>query len=146
MEHLTLREQFAVHREREDCAGCHMRIDPLGFALENYGPTGVWRDLYYNGRQVDSDGMLFNKHPFNNITDFKDAILTEKDRFARAFATHLLSFSLGRETGVADTASINQIIETIAEDDYRLKDLIKEVILSESFQHKSTHPEVAERF
>lgn len=144
MEHLTLREQFAVHRKREDCAGCHIRIDPLGFALENYGPTGVWRDLYENGREVDSDGMLFNKHSFNNITEFKDAILSEKDRFARAFATHLLSFSLGRETGVADTASINQIVESIAEDDYRLKDLIKEVVLSESFQHKSSHPEVAD--
>ena len=144
MEHLTLREQFAMHREREDCAGCHMRIDPLGFALENYGATGVWRDLYENGRQVDSRGTLFNKHPFKNIVEFKDAILAEKDRFARAFATHMLSFSLGRETGVADTASINQIVESIAKDDYRLKDLIKEVVLSESFHLKSTHPEVAD--
>ena len=139
MEHLTLREQFAMHREREDCAGCHMRIDPLGFALENYGPTGIWRDLYENGREVDSDGVLFNKHPFSDITEFKDAILSEKDRFARAFATHLLSFSLGREIGVADTASINQMVNTIAENDYRLRDLIKQVTFSESFHHKSNH-------
>ncbi|MDG2170767.1 MAG: DUF1592 domain-containing protein [Opitutales bacterium] len=138
---LTLRERFAAHRERVECAGCHKRIDALGFALENYGPTGKWRDLYDNAREVDSTGVLFNKHPFDDIVEFKDAILAEKDRFARAFATHLLSFSLGRETGVADTASINQMVEAINNDDYRMKALIKQVVLSESFQHKSTHPE-----
>ncbi len=140
MEHLTLREQFAIHREREDCAGCHKRIDPLGFALENYGPTGKWRDLYDNAREVDSTGVLFNKHRFENIVELKDAILAEKDRFAHAFATHLLSFSLGRETGVADTASINKIVEAMAEDDYRMKTLIKQIVLSDSFHHKSTGP------
>ena len=143
-ETMTLREQFAVHREREDCAGCHKRIDPLGFALENYGPTGKWRDHYENGREVDSAGVLFRKYPFTNIVDFKDAILAEKDRFTRAFATHLLSFSLGRETGVADSVSLSKIVEATKTDDYSLQTLIKQVVLSDSFHHKSTHPEVAE--
>ena len=50
---LTIRERFEEHRKREDCASCHNQIDPLGFALENYGPTGQWRDKYQNGRAVD---------------------------------------------------------------------------------------------
>ena len=136
MEHLTLREQFAVHREREDCAGCHKRIDPLGFALENYGPTGVWRDHYENGRTVDSEGLLFNKHAFSTITEFKDAILAEKDRFAEAFAAHLLSFSLGRETGLADAPSLTNIVNATQADNYKIQTLIKQVVLSDPFHHK----------
>lgn len=139
-ENLTLREQFAIHREREDCSGCHKRIDPLGFALENYGPTGKWREIYENGREVDSEGVLFRKYPFTNIVEFKDAILSEKDRFTRAFATHLLSFSLGRVTGVADSPSLSKIVEETKADDYSLLTLIKHVVLSDSFHHKSNSP------
>jgi hypothetical protein len=141
---LTLRERFTAHRDREECAGCHKRIDPLGFALENYGPTGVWRDHYENDREVDSAGVLFNKYPFNNIVEFKDAILSERDRFTRAFATHLLSFSLGRETAVADSVSLSKIVEETKANDYSLQTLIKQVVLSESFQHKSNSPELAD--
>jgi hypothetical protein len=143
-EKLTLREQFAVHREQEACAGCHKRIDPLGFALENYGPTGVWREQYDNGRDVDAEGVLFRKYPFTNIAEFKDAILQEKDRFTRAFATHLLSFSLGRETEVADSPSLTRIVEATKADDYSIHTLIREIVLSDSFHHKSTVSEVAD--
>ena len=83
---LTLRERLEAHRTQAECAGCHAKIDPLGFALENYGPTGVWRDVYENGRKVDSSGVLFGRREFGNIVEFKDAILAEPDRFARAFA------------------------------------------------------------
>jgi hypothetical protein len=140
VENLTLRERFAAHREREDCAGCHKRIDPLGFALENYGPTGIWRDHYENGRDVDSSGILYNKYPFTNIIEFKDAILAEKDRFARAFANHLLSFSLGRETSIADSPSLTEIVEETKAEDYQLKALIKQVAMSDSFKAKTTAP------
>ncbi|MCB1122858.1 MAG: DUF1592 domain-containing protein, partial [Verrucomicrobiae bacterium] len=137
---LPLREQFAIHREREDCAGCHKRIDPLGFALENYGPTGVWRDTYENGNRIDASGELFKKHPFTTIEEFKDAILAEKDRFTQAFATHLLSFALGRETGVADTTSISRIVAAVRADDYRIQSVLHQIVLSESFQQKSVSP------
>ena len=83
-EHLTLRERLSMHRERADCKGCHEQIDPLGFALENYDPIGVWRDKYENGRDVDMAGTLFRKHKFTDVVEFKDAILAEKDRFTRA--------------------------------------------------------------
>lgn len=81
-----MRERFEAHRSQPECAGCHINIDPLGFAFENYGPTGLWRDTYENGREVDSSGTLLREYPFQNILEFKDAILSEKDRFARAFA------------------------------------------------------------
>lgn len=134
---LTLRERFETHRTRPDCAGCHVRIDPLGFALENYGPTGIWRDKYANGRTVDSSGVLFKKHKFTDPVEFKDAILAEKDRFARGFAAHLLSFSLGREVGPADSPALDQIVAESAEAGYRLRSMIRQVALSEPFHFKS---------
>jgi hypothetical protein len=137
-EHLTLRERLALHRERADCKGCHEQIDPLGFALENYDPIGIWRDKYANDREVDMSGMLFRKHEFTNVIEFKDAILAEKDRFTRALAGHLLSFALARELGAADQFALDQIAEATAVADYKMKTLIKQVILSEPFLSKSS--------
>ncbi len=135
-EHLTLRERLALHRERADCRGCHEQIDPLGFALENYSPVGKWRKQYDNGREVDVSGKLFGKHEFQNIVEFKDAILQEETRFARAFAGHLLSFSLARELVPADEIALDEIVNSAAEDDYRLQALLKQVILSRPFLAK----------
>ncbi|MFK5923151.1 MAG: DUF1592 domain-containing protein [Verrucomicrobiota bacterium] len=134
---LTLRERLSAHRERADCAGCHEQIDPLGFALENYGPTGKWREVYENDRKVDMNGTLFRKHEFNDIVEFKDAVLAEKDRFVRGFAEHLLSFALAREVGVADGPALEKIAKATAADDYRIKSMIKHVVQSESFLQKS---------
>jgi len=133
-QNLTLRERLAAHRERADCAGCHEKIDPLGFALENFGPTGKWRDAYSNGRDVDMNGTLFRRSSFSNVVEFKDAILAEKDRFAKAFASHLLSFALARELTVADSPAIGQIAAESASRDYRMRAMIKAVVMSDPFR------------
>ena len=136
-ENLTIRERLAAHRDRPDCAGCHVKIDPLGFALENYGPTGLWRDKYSNGRDVDPGGTLFRKYEFKNIIEFKDAILAEKDRFTRAFAGHLLSFALGRGLVTADAPALDRIAAATIAKGYRMKALIREIALSEPFLQNS---------
>ncbi|MBA2116746.1 DUF1592 domain-containing protein [Bremerella alba] len=142
-EHLTLRERLALHRERADCRGCHEQIDPLGFALENYDPVGKWRVEYENGREVDVSGKLFGKHEFSNIIEFKDAILSEEQRFARAFAGHLLSFSLARELVPSDELALGAIVANAATDDFRMQALLKQVILSQPFLAKRSPAESA---
>ncbi|KAA5546323.1 DUF1592 domain-containing protein [Roseiconus nitratireducens] len=137
-EQLTLRERLSAHRERADCRGCHEQIDPLGFALENYNPIGVWRDSYQNGRDVDMSGVLFQKHAFGDVIEFKDAILAEKDRFARGFSGHVLSFALARRLDASDRAAVDLIAQETAADDYRIQTLIKHVVLSEPFRRKYT--------
>ncbi|MCH8921789.1 MAG: DUF1592 domain-containing protein [Planctomycetes bacterium] len=134
--HLTIRERFEAHRSRAECKGCHAKIDPLGFALENYGVTGKWRDRYENGRKVDASGVLFKKHKFENVVEFKDAILAEKDRFARGFAAHLLSFALGRKLSAADSPALDTIVRETAAAEYRMQPLIKQVVLSKPFLTK----------
>lgn len=130
---MTLRERLSAHRDFPACASCHEKIDPLGFALENYGPAGFWRDTYQNGLAVDATGVLFNKHTFSNPAEFKDAILAEKDRFNRAFAKHLLSFAIARKVGVTDTAALDKIAEASAKDGYKLRTLIRQVVHSDPF-------------
>ncbi|MEZ6088395.1 MAG: DUF1592 domain-containing protein [Pirellulaceae bacterium] len=131
---LTLRERLAAHRERSDCRGCHEQIDPLGFALENFDPVGKWREQYGNGTAIDPSGMLFREYPFSDVVEFKDAILTNRDRFCRAFASHLLSFALARELGPADEAAIDEIVHAAASDGYKMQTLIRQVILSKPFR------------
>ncbi len=137
-EGLTLREKLKQHIINPECAACHQRIDPLGFALENYDAVGRWRDTYRTGLPVDSSGKLFDEHEFRGAVGFKDAILAEKPRFARAFAGHLLSYALGRKLEIGDRPSLDRIVENSAKDDYRFRTMIREVVLSPSFRHFST--------
>ena len=144
-ESLTLRERLEQHRARADCRGCHEQIDPLGFALENFNPIGVWRDRYENGREVDMAGTLFRKHKFENVLEFKDAILAEKERFAEGLASHLLSFGLARQLTPADTAAVQSIVASTAADNYRIQTMIEQVVLSQPFR-SSAHPQSGKEF
>lgn len=136
-EDLTLRERLDAHREHESCKGCHAKIDPFGFALENYGPTGLWRDKYENGRDVDASGVLFRQHRFDNPVAFKDAILEEKERFVRALTEHLLSFALGREVAPADAAAVEKIVSSAASDNFAFHTILREIVASQPFLSKS---------
>jgi hypothetical protein len=137
-EGLTLRQRFSAHRERADCAGCHEKLDPLGFALENFDPVGRWRDDYESGLRVDSGGVLFRRHEFGDVVEFKDAILKEKERFVRALGGHLLTFALGRELAPADSPALDDIAEKVSTQEYRMKALIKAVVQSGPFLGKSS--------
>ena len=132
-ENLTMRERFAAHRDQEACAGCHREIDPLGFALENYDPVGHWRSTYENGREIDASGVMWRKHHFKNIEEFKAILLTEESRFATAFTRHLLSFALGRELLAVDRPEVAQIVAASSQSKYQLRDLIKLIATSDSF-------------
>jgi Protein of unknown function (DUF1588)/Protein of unknown function (DUF1592)/Protein of unknown function (DUF1585)/Protein of unknown function (DUF1595)/Concanavalin A-like lectin/glucanases superfamily/Protein of unknown function (DUF1587) len=127
---LTIREKFAAHRNNPSCASCHSRIDPLGFAMENFDITGRWRDSYENGKPVDSSGTLLRTYPFDNVVGFKQSLVKEDQRFARAFTSHLLRFALARELLPADSIMIDTIVSKTANADFRLRSLIREVALS----------------
>jgi len=138
LEKLTIRERLAAHRKRADCAGCHNKIDPLGFALENFGPTGVWRDKYENGRDVDVSNVLFNQHKFADFNEFKKLIVKQKPRFTRGFIAHLLSYALCRELGPADTPALDAMTAQAISGKDNLRAVLKAIALSEPFHHKNT--------
>jgi hypothetical protein len=129
---LTIREKFAAHRKNPSCAGCHSRIDPLGFAMESFDITGRWRDKYENGKAIDSSGTLLRKYPFDDVVGFKRSLAKEDQRFARAFTSHLLRFALARELLPADSITIDTIVSKTEKEDFRLRSLIREVARSAS--------------
>ena len=135
---LTIRERLAAHRRRADCAGCHNRIDPFGFALENYGPTGIWREKYENGRDVDVSGVLFNQFEFSTLVEFKRLIVQEKQRFIRAFVAHLLSYALGRELGTVDSPTLDEITRKAMAGEDQMRVVLKNIAMSDPFLHKNT--------
>lgn len=126
-EGLTVRQKLNQHSSDARCASCHVKIDPLGFALENYDLLGRWRDHYRTGLKVDASGQLFGKHEFTDVVGFKDAILAEKDLFAKAFVGHLLSYALGRELTLPDRIAVSEIAEASKGDGYRMRDVIKNI-------------------
>ena len=130
----TIRERFAAHRDNPSCAGCHSKLDPLGFALENFDITGRWRDKYDNGRTVDAAGTLLRKHEFANVLEFKDSLLHEHRRFAEAFTEHLLRFALARDLHPADSLTVDAVLERTADDHFKLRSIIRNVVLSPGFQ------------
>lgn len=133
-DHLSIRERFAAHREHPSCAGCHTKLDPLGFALENYDLAGRWRDRYESGRDVDAGGTLFRRRAFGDAVAFKGAIVAERERFVGAFTAHLLRFALGRELVPADRLEIEEILRRTAPGGHSIKAIIRAVVRSESFR------------
>ena len=101
--------------------------------MENFDLTGRWREKYRNGREVDSSGKLMRKHTYGGAIDFKDSLLKEKDRYAKAFVGHLLRYLTSKELQPGDSLEIERIAKKAKLHDYRMKSLIREVILSDAF-------------
>ena len=129
----TIREQLAMHRENAACASCHSRIDPYGFALENFNAIGVWRANYSKEHKIDSSGALPTGEKFTGVTDFRSLLIARHEQFARSLTEKLLIYALGREPAFTDRAVIDGIMKNLSAKNGGFKDLIRAVVLSESF-------------
>ncbi|MEE2937699.1 MAG: DUF1588 domain-containing protein [Planctomycetota bacterium] len=134
---LTLRQRLTEHQADRGCASCHAKIDPLGFALENYDAIGRWRDSYRTGLPIDSGGKLFGKVHFDGVVEFKDAILDHPDWFMRAFSEHLLAYALGRELTLTDKPAVDQILHRVASDHGQFSTVVHAITESYPFLHKT---------
>jgi hypothetical protein len=150
----TIREQLAKHRSVKECAGCHAKIDPPGFALENFDVIGGWRDNYRSvgkGDKVVLDGrtMRYKKGPavdaadalpdgrrFKNIDEYKQLLLRDKDQLARALAGKLVSYATGGTPSKSDQPEIDAIVAKIRPHDYGLRTLVQEIVQSKLFREK----------
>lgn len=152
----TLRELLNKHRDSVSCKACHQRIDPPGFALEAFNPIGGYRENYrsigkgkkvdkeINGRrvgyrigpEVDGSGKLFSGESFSGFREFRDLLVKNEDKLAKAFAEKLLTFSTGRELGFSDRDEIERIVAESKKSNHRIRDLIHLVVKSQIFQNK----------
>ena len=130
----SIRDQLRKHRDVESCNECHRKIDPLGFALENFDPIGRWRSHYSQRVPIDSSGKLAGGDPFEDVAQFKQLLMKQQDLFAKAFTEKLLAYALGRHVDAADRPDVDTILRETKDDGYQLRDLIKEVVLSKPFR------------
>jgi hypothetical protein len=131
---LTLRQRFEIHRQNKACALCHDRLDPLGFALENFNGIGAWRDRI-KGRPIDVSAKLPGGQKFYGLKGLRDTLRSKKARIVRALVRNLMVFALGRGTLPSDAAAIDSIVQKAAPD-YRLSDLIVSVVTTKAFQKR----------
>ena len=141
----TVRKRLEIHRELPQCARCHDKIDPLGFALENYNAAGQWRaqeGFGYKGRieandpVIDASSRMPDGREIDGIAGLQEALLAEDDRFLASLATHLATYALGRELGLADRPLVSGAVAELKDHDATLRHLIKLIVTSDAFNTK----------
>jgi mono/diheme cytochrome c family protein len=151
----TIREQLDKHRTNANCAACHAKIDPAGFALEAFDPIGglrdryrsngkgdeppekgktAWRVQYKLGPKVDASGELTDGRKFNGPNELNAILATDPSKLARAFVAHLSRYATGAEVSYADRAEIRRIVEDAKSSGFGLRSLIHGLASSNIFQ------------
>ena len=137
VEKKTIRGQLAAHSTNAACAACHRKIDPLGFAFENYDAIGRWRthEDTASGKgaspPVDASGELPDGRKFSGPDEFKRFLAADPERFAKAVVEKLATFALRRAMTIEDQAAIDAIVASAKADGYRLRSLVEAVATSD---------------
>ena len=133
----TLRDKLAAHARDVNCAACHAKIDPLGFAWDNYDAIGQWRTREKVPAGVGEDplvnpaGVLPDGRAFKDASEFKQRLLENRDKFARAFIEHLCTYGLRRALAFDDQEDLKAIQAEAKKGGYRMKDIVRAVAQSE---------------
>jgi hypothetical protein len=127
-----LRKALEKHRENAACASCHSRLDPLGFALENYDAVGKFRS------DADSSGVLPGGAPFRGASGLRRVLMERQDEFVECLAEKLLTYALGRGLEYYDLPAVRQIRRAAAVNDYRFSSLALAIADSVPFQMRRT--------
>ena len=141
----TVRKRLEIHRQLPQCARCHNKIDPLGFALENFNAAGEWRDqegFGYKGRvnrddpKIDASSKLPDGTEITGVDGLRTALRQKEDLFLKNLAGKLLTYALGRELGVADQPTIKAAVEHTKKNDYSMRSMLQFIVTSEVFGTK----------
>jgi hypothetical protein len=137
---LTMRERLAEHRKNPGCASCHARMDPLGFALENYDAIGKWRTVEATssngegGHPIDATGQLADGTTFDGAKGLRNALKGHHGEFVYTMTERLLTYALGRGVEAYDAPAIRQVVRDGARADYRFSALVLGIVRSLPFQ------------
>jgi mono/diheme cytochrome c family protein len=131
----SMRAQLEEHRKNAICASCHRRMDPLGFGLENFDAVGAWRDV--EGKfPIDASGQLPDGRTFKGPEELRGILSADRESFARAITSKLLTYGLGRGLERYDKRTVNQIAARLPKYDYKFSGLVLEIVNSLPFQSR----------
>jgi len=139
---LSLRERMEQHRANPVCASCHARMDPLGFALENFDATGQWR-AQENGKPVDSSAVLPDGTKFAGPAGLRNMLLSQPEALVTAVTEKLLMYGLGRGLEYYDAPAIRKIAREAAASNYGIQSLVVGIVKSTPFQMRRVEPGTA---
>jgi hypothetical protein len=136
VKNLTVRQRTELHRTNPVCANCHRILDPVGFGLENFDAIGRWRDRDSNGEPIDASGELPGGQRFSSPKDLKAILAGRIADVSRNLVEKLLAYALGRRLEGYDEIVVDDLMDEIARDGYRMRTVINAVITSYPFTHR----------
>jgi hypothetical protein len=141
----TVRKRLEIHRQLDQCARCHNKIDPLGFALENYNAAGEWREqegFGYKGRigrddpKIDASSEMIDGTKIVGVEGLQNAMLAREELFLKCLANKLFTYALGRELGLADQPEVKRAVQHMNANGQTIQSLIQHIVTSDVFQSK----------
>jgi mono/diheme cytochrome c family protein len=129
---LSMRAQMERHRASPSCAVCHVRMDPLGFSLENFDAIGRWRTRS-GGEPVDASAVFADGSPIDGVAGLRAFIVTHQDRYVHTFVEKMLTYALGRRVDYRDQPAIRQIVRDSAVSGHRWSAVIRGIVSSQPF-------------
>ena len=154
---VTIRQQLEKHRTLETCNACHAKIDPAGFALENFDVMGGWRERYRSEAEgalaqgiaksgqkfafhyalpVDASGVLPDGRAFHYVRELKELLLCDEKQIARNLVRQLAVYATGAPIRFADRTGIERVLERASSSHYGVRSLVHELVQSELFLNK----------
>jgi hypothetical protein len=130
---LSMRAQMERHRENPACAVCHVRMDPLGFSLENFDAIGRWR-LTSGGLPVDASAVFADGTPIDGVAGLRAFVLKHQDSYVHTFVSKMLTYALGRQLDYRDQPAIRRIVRDAAASGYRWSAIVRGIVSSTPYQ------------
>ena len=131
----SLRKRMEVHRQNPACANCHAKMDPIGFALENYNAVGAYRTK--DGPfEIDATGEFADGSKFGGPADLKGILLNKKEDFIRCLAEKMLTYALGRGLEYYDRPTVERIVQAMPSHEYKMQAFVQEIVLSDPFRKR----------
>src|SRR5687768_4100877 len=137
---LTLRDAMVQHRAAPACAGCHARMDPIGFAMENFDAVGRWRER--DGEHpIDATGVFPEGTKFEGIPGLKRVLLGQPEQFVGTVAERLLMYAIGRNLQYYDAPTVRAVMREAEPAKYTLTSLVTGIVKSRPFQMREAGSE-----
>ncbi len=136
----SLRERLEQHTKNPACASCHSRMDPLGFALENFDAIGRWRTLDKDGIPIGASATLPDGTTFQGPAQLRDLLLNRRQEFVATVTRKLLTYAVGRGIEYYDLPAVRAIMREAAPSDYRWSSIILGISKSRPFQMRKSRP------
>ncbi|HEY4211155.1 MAG TPA: DUF1592 domain-containing protein [Steroidobacteraceae bacterium] len=145
---LTVRQRLEGHRTNPACAGCHARMDPLGFAFDSFDAIGEWRkvesdpvfaspELPVVHTPIDSSGVLPDGTKVQGPAELRQVLMREPRNFVYVVSEKLLTYALGRGLDYHDAPAVRKIVTDAARTDYRWSSVILGIVRSTPFQMRA---------